>query len=67
MPDFWISQSPLEFSIDQINHILQLVREWLPQGKFIKADKPLFKDFKYEKELMTAFLLTVNSPQKAEN
>ena len=34
--NFRIFQSPLGFSIDQTDHIMKLVNEWFPTGKFIK-------------------------------
>ena len=36
--NFRIFQSPLGFSIDQTDHIMELVNEWFPTGKFINID-----------------------------
>ena len=33
-----ICQSPLGFSVDQIDLIMELVNEWFPDGKFRKVD-----------------------------
>ena len=38
--NFQIFQSPLGFSVDQTDHIMELVNLWLPNGKFIKFDTP---------------------------
>ena len=63
---FRICQSPLGFSIDHTDHIMELVNEWLPIGKFRNVDTPFRTDSSYEKELLAALLLTGHSLQKAE-
>ena len=47
--NFLIFQSPLGFSIDQTDHIIELVNEWLPTGKFRKFDTTFRTDSTYEK------------------
>ena len=47
--NFRIFQSPLGFSVDQTDHIMELVNEWLPTRKFRKFDTPLRIDYSYEK------------------
>ena len=47
--NFQIFQSPLGFSVDQTDHIMELVNEWLPTGKFRKFDTHFIADSAYEK------------------
>ena len=47
--NFRIFQSPLGFSVDQTDHIMELVNEWLPTGNFRKVDTPFWTDSAYEK------------------
>ena len=47
--NFLIFQSPLGFSIDQTDHIMELVNEWFPTGKFRNIDTTFWTDFSYEK------------------
>ena len=49
-----IYQSPLGFSIDQKNHIMELINEWFPTGEFRNVDTPFWIDSSYEKELLAA-------------
>ena len=42
-------QYPLGFSIDQIDHIMELVNEELPAEKYRKVDTPFWMDSIYEK------------------
>ena len=56
---FRICQSPLGFSIYNTDHIMELVNEWLPTGKFINVDTPFSKDSTYKREIMAAPPLTV--------
>ena len=44
-----IFQYPLEFSVDQTDHIMELANEWLPPGKFRKFDISFSTDSAYEK------------------
>ena len=46
---FRIFQSPLGFSIDNIDNIMELVNEWLPTGKFRNVDTTFRTDSSYEK------------------
>ena len=46
---FKIFQSLLGFSVDQTGHILELVNEWSPTGKFRKVDTPFRIDSTYAK------------------
>ena len=36
--NYRIFQSPLGFSFDQTDHIMELVNKWFPDGKFRKFD-----------------------------
>ena len=47
--DLLIFQYPLGFSVDQNDHIVELVNEWFQTGKCIKVDTPFSKDSTYEK------------------
>ena len=40
----WIYQSPLGFIIYQTDHIMELVNEWLPNGKFRNFDTTFWTD-----------------------
>ena len=64
---FWICQSPLGFSIDQTNHIMELVNEWFPTGKFRNVYTPFWIDSSYEKGLLAAIPLSGNVLQKGRN
>ena len=64
--NFRICQSPLGFIIDQIDHIMELVNEWFPTGKFRNVDTLFRVDSSYEKELLAALPLTGYALQKAE-
>ena len=64
--NFRIFQSPLGFSVDKTDQIMELLNEWFPNGKFIKFDTLFITDFAYEKELMAALPLTGNALHKAE-
>ena len=57
---------PLGLSVDNTDHIMKLVTEWLATEKIIKVGTPLRKDSTYEKELMAALPLTGNTLHKAE-
>ena len=61
-----VFQSPIGSSVDQTDHIMELVNAWFPTGKFRKVDIPLWTDSTYEKELMDEILFTVDSLRKAE-
>ena len=47
--NFRICQSPLGFNIDQTYHIMELVNEWFPTGKFRNVDTTFWTDSSYEK------------------
>ena len=64
--NFRICQSPLDSSIYQTDHVMELVNEWFPTGKFINADTPFRTDSSYGKELLDAIPLTGHALQKAE-
>ena len=64
--NFRICQSPLGFSIDQTDHIMELVNEWFPTGKFRNVDTPFWTDSSYEKELLAALPLIGHALHKAE-
>ena len=57
-PTLRISNSPLGLSVDQTDHITELVNKWFQTGKFRKVDTPLRTDSTYETELMAALTLT---------
>ena len=61
-----ICLSPLGFSINQTDHITELVNEWSPTGKCRKVDTPVSTEYAYEKELMDAFTLAGNVLNKSE-
>ena len=61
-----IFQSPLGLSVYQTDHIMEIVNEWLPTGKFRKVDTPFRKEFTHEKELTAVLALTGNVLHKAE-
>ena len=45
---------------------MELVNEWLPNGKFRKADTPFSTDYTHEKDIMEELPLTVDNLRKAE-
>ena len=47
--NFRIRQSPLGFSVDQTDHITELVNKWFPTGKFRKVYTTFRNDSAYEK------------------
>ena len=61
-----ICHSPLGFSIDHIDHIMELVNEWFLTGKFRNIDTNFWIDSSYEKELLAAPPLTGHALQKSE-
>ena len=63
---FRVFLSPLVFSIDQTDHIMELVNEWFPTGKFRNVDAPFQTDSSYENELLAALPLTEHALRKAE-
>ena len=64
--NFRICQSPLGFSIDQTDHIMELVNEWFPTGKFRNVDTLFRTDSSYEKELLAVLTLTGHALHKVE-
>ena len=59
--NFRTCQSLLGFSVYQNYHIMELVNEWFPDGKFRNIDTPFRTYNKYEKELMDALPFAGNS------
>ena len=53
---FLVCQSPLAFSVDQNDHITEIVNEWIPAGFFRKVDTNSSTYSTYEKELLSALL-----------
>ena len=47
--NFWICQSPLGFSSDQTDHIMELLNECFPTGNFRNVNTPFRTDSSYEK------------------
>ena len=47
--NFWLCQYPLSLSINQTDHIKELVNGCFPTGKFRNVDTPILKDSSYEK------------------
>ena len=47
--NFRIFQSPLGFSFDPTDHIMEIVNEWLLIENFRRVDTPFSTDSKYEK------------------
>ena len=64
--DFLIFHYPLGFSIDQTDHILELINEWFPTGKFRTVDALFYKDSIYEKYSMSVLPLVENSLSNTE-
>ena len=64
--NFRVFLSPLGFSVDNTDNIMELVNGWLPAGKFRKFDTPFWTDSAYEKELLAALPLTGHVLHKAE-
>ena len=60
-----IFQSPLGSSVNQTDHIMELVNELFPTGKFRNFDTDFRTDSVYEKWLMSALTLKVNALHKA--
>ena len=46
--NFRICQSPIGFSVNQTDHVMEILNEWLPTGKFIKVDTPFRTYSTYE-------------------
>ena len=63
---FRICQSPLGFSIDHTDHIMKVVKEWFPNGKFRNVDTPFRTEYSHEKELLASITLTGHALHKAE-
>ena len=63
--NFRICPSPLGFSVDKTDHIMELVNELFPKGKFRKVDTPFRTYSEYEKELFSALPLTGHALHKA--
>ena len=63
---FCTCQSPLDFSVDQTDYIMEIVNELFQTGIFLKVDTPFLKDSAREKELLSVLPLTVNSLHKSE-
>ena len=47
--NFLICQSLLGFSVDQTDHIMELVNEWFPTVNFRKVDTPFRTNSAYKK------------------
>ena len=61
---FRITQSHLGFSIDKTDHIIEIVSEFFPYGKFRKFDTTFCNESEYEKELMDGITIIVDFPGK---
>ena len=59
-------QSPIGFSIDHIDHIMDFFKEWFPTGFSWEVDKPFWKESTYDKELITTVPLRGYTQQKEE-
>ena len=64
---FRISQSQLGFNTNQTDHIMDLVSECFPDGKFRKPNTPFHTESTYEKEFMDAINFTVDALHKDKN
>ena len=62
--NFLICQSPLGFSVDQTDHIMELVNEWFVTKTFRHFDTPFREKSAYEKELMAELPLPVHALHK---
>ena len=60
--DFRIFQSRLGFSINQTEHIMELVNEWLTGIKFIKFDTPFYANSAYDKYILVGVPIPVEVP-----
>ena len=63
---FWIYKYPIGFIFDTYNNTMEFVNECFQDVKFRKVNKKSHKEYKYEKELTVAVLLTGSELQKAE-
>ena len=63
---FRIFRYPLDFSIDQTDHIIEVINKWFPTGKFRTVNAPFYKDSTYEKYFMSALPLVENSLRNTE-
>ena len=61
---FRIFQSPIGFSFDQTDNIMELVKECFPTGNLRKVDTPFRTDSAHERELMAVLPLTGNNLHK---
>ena len=61
---FGITQSHLGFCIDETDHIMELVSEFFPCGKFRKFDTTFCNESEYEKELMDGITIMEDFPGK---
>ena len=64
--NFRICQSPLGFSVDHTDPIMELVNKWFPTGKFRNVDTTFWTDSLYEKELLAVIPLTGHALHKTE-
>ena len=64
--NFRIFQSPLGLSVDQTDHIMEIVKEWFRAGNFRKVDTPFRTDYAHEKELLDALPLAGHALHKEE-
>ena len=64
--DFLIFHYHLGFSIDQNDHIIELINECFPTRNFRTVDAPFYKDSIYEKYSMSALPLVENSLSNTE-
>ena len=63
---FRIFQYTLGFSVDNTDHIMELINEWSPTGKFREVDKTFRTESAYEKKLMSALTLIGHALHKSE-
>ena len=61
-----ICRFPLSLSVYHTDHIMELVNEWSPTGKFRNVDTPFWTESNNEKELVVALPLTGNVRHKSE-
>ena len=64
--NFRIFQSTLAFGVDQTDHIIEVVNEWFPTGRYRNFDTTFSTGYTYEKYLMAELPLTGNALRKAE-
>ena len=64
--NFRVCQYPLSLSVDQTDHITEIVNEWFPTGKLRRVNTHFTIESTYEKKLMAAIPMPGNALHKSE-